>query len=327
MRDGFAHDDIYIMVEDEFLSTARLFTSHLHHAEYVRLKNAAKARANTASISRPTDSITAMRAETKKKKEAEFRAGKNKAALDEMMGKARGGISHSDDSGNFDSDEEDADKTPWVGTSLQGLMAPDAKKNLTSLTGLQGIQSSTRAAKGLSKPEVERRRSNASLSKSAAPSSSSRHPTSPGLKRRLPSPSSSSASSDDLDAPPLPLPRKLKPQNPPSKPEPLPNPLSLAAQDLFNPPQHKPPPRSKMDRSTSSPPPPRKKKVLFHSSNLDLDLDADTGEMSPPRQSQAVLRRLKARRERAAAAAADEAKTIEERDGGGNVNEIPIFLV
>ncbi|KAL8798608.1 MAG: hypothetical protein Q9200_007737, partial [Gallowayella weberi] len=164
MHEGFSHDDIYIMVEDEFLSTAQLFTSHLHHAEYIRLKNAALARNSNAncilqsastSITRPTDSITAMRAETKRKKDAEARTGKNKAALDQMKEDARRGIAVSSDNDNDvnSEDDDEADKAPWAGTSLQGLMAPAARKNLTSLSGLQGIQSSTRAAKGFAKPE------------------------------------------------------------------------------------------------------------------------------------------------------------------------------
>lgn len=43
MIPGPLDDDRYRMVEDEFLSTAQLFTAHLHRAEYNRLKTAAKA--------------------------------------------------------------------------------------------------------------------------------------------------------------------------------------------------------------------------------------------------------------------------------------------
>ncbi|KAL8931546.1 MAG: hypothetical protein Q9211_006882 [Gyalolechia sp. 1 TL-2023] len=155
MHEGLSHDDIYIMVEDEFLATAQLFTSHLHHAEYVRLKNAAKARnAALSNTARPTDSITAMRVETMKKKQAEARAGKNKSALDEMKANARENIAVNDNHTDEEEEESDAEKAPWVGTSLQGLMAPAARKqNLTSLSGLHRTKSSTRAAKGYSKPD------------------------------------------------------------------------------------------------------------------------------------------------------------------------------
>ncbi|KAI5310743.1 hypothetical protein KEM55_002672, partial [Ascosphaera atra] len=38
MIEGFENDDLFIMVEDEFLQTAQLFTRHLHQAEYDRIK-------------------------------------------------------------------------------------------------------------------------------------------------------------------------------------------------------------------------------------------------------------------------------------------------
>ena len=44
MRDGLDADDIYKLVEDDFLATARLFTAHVHHAEYARLKRQAQSR-------------------------------------------------------------------------------------------------------------------------------------------------------------------------------------------------------------------------------------------------------------------------------------------
>ncbi|KAL8677529.1 MAG: hypothetical protein Q9186_006041 [Xanthomendoza sp. 1 TL-2023] len=343
-RAGLSHDDIYIMVEDEFLSTAQLFTSHLHHAEYIRLKNAARARnansnsilqsaSTSTSIPRPTDSITAMRAETKKKKEAEARTGKNKAALDRMKEDAKRGIAVSSDDDNKysdnDDDDEEADKAPWAGTSLQGLMAPDTRKNnnLTSLSGLQGIQSSTRAAKGFAKPESQSARDF-----STRPTSS----TQPIITNHIPisthhpytssSSSSSSNDDDDLDAPPrrLPPPSSKHHHLPPTtKPKPKPtNPLTLAAQDLF----HKPPHTQKNQHPNPSPPPqpPR------HESPTSSPPSRRNAEIAA-----AARRKWQERRERAAAAR----KKDDDGGGGGgggggrkngnvnNVNEIPIFLV
>lgn len=54
MREGYSADDVYMMVEDEFLSTAQLYTSHLHHAEYQRLKKLAKQR-ETEDVPRPAN--------------------------------------------------------------------------------------------------------------------------------------------------------------------------------------------------------------------------------------------------------------------------------
>ncbi|KAL8883153.1 MAG: hypothetical protein Q9192_007408 [Flavoplaca navasiana] len=338
MREGLSHDDIYIMVEDEFLSTAQLFTSHLHHAEYVRLKIAAKARnassllPNSNAMSRPTDSITTMRAETKKKKEAEARMGKNKAALDKMKSDARSNIALTTDDDLGSEDEED--EQPWAGTSLQGLMAPAARKNLTSLSGLQGIQSSTRAANGYSKPKPDdpsqsqnHRPYNPIKPQSLHPATRIQHPSNPSTSnnhrptlRRLSDMSSSNESSDDLDAPST---RPSRPSStkthtisnlPPPRPNPT-NPLSLAASDLFD-----PAPRDKKHHVPNHSPP-RKQKSHHKSPNS-----------SPPSRKDdvaAARRRLEQRRERAAAAtAAVAAKKMDENTNGSvNINEIPVFLV
>ena len=154
MREGLDQDDIYIMVEDEFHAISKTFTQHLHHAEYLRLKSLAKSQnASTISnISRPTDSITAMRKETKIRKEAEARASKQKNALQQMQAQTatRRPQTASD---MEESDEEDSKyDDPWVGTTLQGLMMSPSRGK-TSLTGLQRVHANTRAAAGYSKAE------------------------------------------------------------------------------------------------------------------------------------------------------------------------------
>lgn len=151
MRGGLDGDDIYIMVEDEFLAVAQNFTRHLHHAEYVRrtkqaqIGNAAKIN----DIARPTDKKTAMRAETKKKKDAESMSKRHKFALGKMKGSGserRPPVDSEEEDTRIEEDEED---DPWLGTSLQALMTKSIKSQ--SLVGLQGIQSTTRAAAGFSK--------------------------------------------------------------------------------------------------------------------------------------------------------------------------------
>lgn len=343
MHEGLAHDDIYIMVEDEFLSAAQLFTSHLHHAEYVRLKNAAKAR-NGSTVhpitARPTDSITAMRAETKKKKEAEVRTGKNRAALDKMMSDTRANIALTSDEEQSEDEEEEADEQPWAGTSLQGLMAPAARKNLTSLSGLQGIQSSTRAANGYAKPD------DASQSHRAheifkppqphpqphpqpqpqpqpAPPRTHIPPNPPPTSKHHPpilrSLSSSDSSSDDLDAPSTRPPRTSTKNHTSSQPPPKPNPsnpLTLAAEDLFH--------EKKTYHVPKASTPQTQKQTQTHTHT-----SKQPGSSPPSRNDEvaAARRRLEQRRERAAAAAAAAKKTNEGPNGNGNVNEIPVFLV
>lgn len=332
MHEGLSHDDIYIMVEDEFLATAQLFTSHLHHAEYVRLKHAAKARnAALSNTARPTDSITAMRAETLKKKQAEARAGKNKMALEEMKENAMGNIAADDHQTDGDEEESDAGKAPWVGTSLQGLMAPDARKqNLTSLSGLHGIKSSTRAANGYSKPDDSQQSPKQRDLYSVSNSSTSRllvkapmngqamrnNTHTSESKGRLPSKrlsdiSSTSSSSDDLDAPTT---RPSRPKPTANKPKPS-NPLSLAAEDLFQstqPSLRKPPPQKPSTRPKSP-----------HSPQPDPKVSSP---QSRDEVAAASRRRIQARRERVAAMEANR-KVENGADRNVDVNEIPVFLV
>jgi len=148
MRPGLDADDIYIMVEDEFLAVAQQFTKHLHHAEYQRLKALAKTQ-NQSAISRPVDGKTAMRPETKKKLESSARQEKLKEGIAQIPGLKKPGEQKADES---DSTFEDESPESWQGTRLQRFMTKSPRKPLSSLTGLQGVASSTRAAAGYPKP-------------------------------------------------------------------------------------------------------------------------------------------------------------------------------
>lgn len=200
MQEGLDRDDIYIMVEDEFQAVAKTFTQHLHHAEYVRLKNLARTQnASTINtISRPVDSITQMREETKRKKEAEAKSEKQKTALQQIMGQARGRRPKTD-SDNYESEEEKHDD-PWVGTTLQGLMTKSPRKSHTSLTGLQGVKSSTRAAAGYSKPE-SRPLQRPKMFDLAPSAGQRRRPGAPPQAANDDEDATSSEEDDDLDAP------------------------------------------------------------------------------------------------------------------------------
>ncbi|KAI9772461.1 MAG: hypothetical protein M1840_000664 [Geoglossum simile] len=145
MREGLEGDDRYIMVEDEFHAVAKTFTKHLHHAEYVRLKQLAKSQnaSKIHTISRPVDSQTKMREDTKKAKARESMSRLQKNAVRDMLLAKRG----EDES---DQDLSDPHEGPWAGTSLQGLMA-SPKKPERSLAPISGIRSNTRAAAGFTK--------------------------------------------------------------------------------------------------------------------------------------------------------------------------------
>ena len=325
MKDGLDGDDIYIMVEDEFHAVAKMFTQHLHHAEYMRLKNLAKGRtaSTVATISRPVDPITAMRPETKQKKQAETRDIRTNAALQQIKSSAARPASD-DDSGL-----SDADNAPWRGTALQDLMTVSPTKNQISLTGLHGVKSSTRAAAGYSKaaskpsqPKVKA----IDLRPNSVKPASSKPTHSEGS-------TVDESSTDDLDAPPIvrselrtskpsrnPAPRTLlQISPPPNAPQPFP-------------PHHrnKPPPSSRLKKHPGS---------LYSYPTPDSDSDPDPGSNSagnprdksqPARvkQSEATRRRLKAR---IARREAEREKYTGEGGGSGGAlaaaNDIPVFLV
>ncbi|OJJ51146.1 hypothetical protein ASPZODRAFT_11989 [Penicilliopsis zonata CBS 506.65] len=149
LLEGLDHDDIYIMVEDEFYTVAQSFTQHLHYAEYVRRKKEAKLQNADAikNIERPTDGVTAMTQETISRKEAEALKARQKADLEHIHGKRPRTDSENEEiAGNEDEDDD----SMWLGTHLHDLMMSPRKTR--SLVGLQGIKSATRAAAGYVQP-------------------------------------------------------------------------------------------------------------------------------------------------------------------------------
>lgn len=327
MRPGLSADDIYIMVEDEFHAVAQTFTKHLHHAEYIRLRNAAKHRNTSTIISRPVDSITSMREETRKRKEAEARRIKVKAAVESIkVPKRAKGLLDESEISDFEDDRQD---DPWQGTQLQRFMTTSPKKALTGLTGLQGVVSQTRAAAGYSKPEkrplqptklFEHARPNASASKTATVAQAA-------------SDSTSETDDDDLDAPSR-LPSRPPPRIPSRPPTtatkvtPMPKtgdaPRKLLKRRIPTPPAAKPSPRRSFLDVTPRPAP----TSLPQASNparRPLPPDPSPPVRHEPLQEghsslSEVRQRLKARRER-------ENKERKRSGSGMGVDEIPVFLV
>lgn len=147
MREGFAADDVWRMVEDEFLSTAKLYTQHLHHAEYVRLKKLAKSRGHAAvqSIARATDGRTAQSTATKLRLEADANARRIKTGIRAVS--------------NQDSSSEEDE--PWMhDPQLAGLMANERASG-ELLTGVAKAKANTRAAAGFSQ-DMRRPKGNSS---------------------------------------------------------------------------------------------------------------------------------------------------------------------
>jgi len=149
MRDGLAADDIWIMVEDEFLATAKLFTQHLHQAEYRRLKNLARSQnaSVTQAIARPIDLTSHLSTEARLRLQADAHAKVRREAVDLVNTKAKSTTSGA-------ADEDDDDSEPWTrDTTLAGLMAPP-KEPSTRLTKVIGAKSNTRTAAGFAKAKA-----------------------------------------------------------------------------------------------------------------------------------------------------------------------------
>lgn len=138
-----------MMVEDEFYAVAQTFTQHMHYAEYVRRTKEAKAQnaARIQDIARPTDGVSSLSEETRKKKEAEALAVRQKEGLGQLED---GNGGDAEKSGGLERGEEEEDvllqDDSWAGTSLYDLMMSPRKAR--SLVGSRGIKSSTRAAAG-----------------------------------------------------------------------------------------------------------------------------------------------------------------------------------
>lgn len=137
MREGLAADDIWIMVEDEFLDTAKLFTQHLHHAEYHRLKRLAREKnaSATQNIARPVVAHQKMSIESQQKHEARARAERQAEALRQINGESE----------EADEPEEEA---PWARDPYLGGLMSGSQDCASQLSRIAGIKSKTRAAAG-----------------------------------------------------------------------------------------------------------------------------------------------------------------------------------
>lgn len=133
MRPGLDHDDRYRIVEDEFVNMAHQFTLHIHASEYNRLKNLAKHQnADTIrEIERPV--VGAPTLLTRHRQEDLRRNAKQRKLL-----------------GNDANEKKDS---PYVGSSLQGLMESPRKEHKWISTGLADT-AATRASAGFNSQKI-----------------------------------------------------------------------------------------------------------------------------------------------------------------------------
>ncbi|KAM4056888.1 hypothetical protein HRG_003751 [Hirsutella rhossiliensis] len=139
-------DDRYRMVEDEFLHTAQRFTTHLHRAEYNRLKARAKSQhaLTIRAIERP---VVGPQTATARLRDAAFK----RAARQRKVLTPRRARQAADGDGDGDGDDD----APWVGTTLQGLMeTPRGEARCISSSCAPATHPTTRAAAGYQQPTV-----------------------------------------------------------------------------------------------------------------------------------------------------------------------------
>lgn len=89
MRKGVSkfdlRDDEWIMVEDEFLETAKLFTRHLHIAEYDRLKASIEEKKREAEVARPVVEGAKRSVDGKMKERARVQENRQKKAIRDVF--------------------------------------------------------------------------------------------------------------------------------------------------------------------------------------------------------------------------------------------------
>ena len=333
MRPGLSQDDIYIMVEDEFLSTTRLYTQHLHHAEYVRLKRLAETRRPTLDpIERPVDSITKMREETKRRKESEKHAAKTNGALNSMMGGVQARQPQGEGTDSDDGEGEERMDAPGVGTALGHLMKTSPRSNFGGLGGLHGVKSSTRAAAGFGKMGSQsQEKERLDLKPFSKPVAS--------VGKVSVVEEDETSDDDDLDVPVV---RRLKASisrqqqpkaadhnNPINRPPPKPPAPSSSRHSTVN--GHSangvatsaPKTRLKVPGPSPVVPPPPESKLL-QQARRPLSLPDDDLVQSSSAQTDAIRRRIQARRERER----NERQEKQEKIGKPmDLDEIPTFLV
>ncbi|KAI0380399.1 hypothetical protein F5Y04DRAFT_97604 [Hypomontagnella monticulosa] len=136
MVEGLEHDDMFRMVEDEFLATAQLFTAHLHAAEYHRLKAASKSEnaSTIKDISRPV--VGPMTDIVQHKQNRKSLIKKQRAATRKAMAANKG-----------QSDDETESDDSQQSISLYGLMK-SPRKQAARLDNLTKAVTTTRAAAG-----------------------------------------------------------------------------------------------------------------------------------------------------------------------------------
>lgn len=181
MKDGLTADDIWVMVEDEFNSTAAMFTRHIHEAEYKRLKQRAKSH-NAAAIKDiewPSDSRYPLSNESKVQRKSAALSATQQKTLEPYA------------------DSEDSDDGPWSQNPVLAEMMSQPKEVSSRLASVAGVKSSTRAALGYAKAKSHS--SQLDTAKTVAPTKNEAITRKPDRQTNRPLPRTDDDEDDDLD--------------------------------------------------------------------------------------------------------------------------------
>lgn len=174
MRKGVSkfdlRDDEWMMVEDEFLETAKLFTRHLHIAEYDRLKESIEAKKKEVKIARPVVAGAKRSVEGAMKERAKVQNSKQKKAIRDVF------VSKEDSS-----EDDRASYRPKPNKALSKIPKPRP-----AITGSQDTDSDDLDAARPPKTKVAASASTTVLKPQPAPSPVSRQATSSFAKPALP---------------------------------------------------------------------------------------------------------------------------------------------
>lgn len=181
MRKGVSkfdlRDDEWMMVEDEFLETAKLFTRHLHIAEYDKLKESIEAKKKEAEAARPVVAGAKRSVEGMMKERAKVQENKQKKAIRDVFA-SQGDLSE-DERASYRSRSS---KHPAAGAKSQStvnkpgdtdsddLDAPRPPKPKASAPVFEPAPRSQPAARQISKPAPS------SFAKPALPSTTAARP-------------------------------------------------------------------------------------------------------------------------------------------------------
>lgn len=307
-------DDHYIMVEDEFLTIAQIYTRSVHRAEYERLQHHAHAKNATriSEIQRPVSGVPRMSREM-------LLAAKQHVTEDAL--KRLPGVARKWDEDSSEDEARKVARSAW-GKSNLGLLMCSPKKRERDLSARWTVKPGTRAAAGFVKSEVDGRRrgklfAGAGSQEAAKKIKTEERPTGKPAVKQISKPAppkhkpvikqgtkpvsdtSSSSDDDDLDAPvvrrtssqPFPATRPSSTTNPPQRSTTFPtssstsNPHPKLSRHATAP----PPTRLSHPAASSSPPPPASKKP-------PLDFDFDFGLVSLKRSASSYRGRSMAAR-------------------------------